>query len=252
MIYFLLLIISISVNAKNITIIAASKREDVNWLHELKHKLDNLNDNNNYDIKIYRPNEPNYIYTTEYEKGFEACMYLKYIIDYYDNLSDYNLFIHAHRSSWHSRDMLNYIPRIDWYRLTYHNINVDHFQKIELHKNDNIVNLMKLITEKVYKEIPPFVNGYCCAQFIVTKELILRHKKEIYEDLNTLLRENHLQNHQSSRSFEYLWGYIFTHIHDMEAYDNGLCSFINCTENEYKDKNINFKLLGYQVWNKKI
>ena len=234
----LILLICNQIFCKNLTIIAASKHENVVWLNKFK---------DNYDVRIYRPNEIGYKYTTLYEKGFEVVMYLKYIIDNYHNLSDYNIFIHAHLTSWHSRNMSQIIPRLN--NASYHNLNIDYFQKINIQNSKDYKNIIDELTTIVYNKTIPYVNGYCCAQFIVSKENIQKHKLNIYRQLDFWLYSTKQHNHYSSRAFEYLWSYILGGAYDLEPYENGLCSIINCTESELKDKNMNFKLkFSNNVW----
>jgi hypothetical protein len=33
-------------------------------------------------------------------------VYLSYIVDHYDNLSDVNMFLHSHRFAWHNNELL--------------------------------------------------------------------------------------------------------------------------------------------------
>lgn len=39
-------------------------------------------------------------------KGHEVMVYLSYIIDHYENLSDVNVFLHSHRFTWHNNELL--------------------------------------------------------------------------------------------------------------------------------------------------
>lgn len=39
-------------------------------------------------------------------KGHEVMIYLSYIIDHYQNLSDVNIFMHSHRLGWHNNELL--------------------------------------------------------------------------------------------------------------------------------------------------
>lgn len=232
----LLFLIFYDVFCENITIIAASKNENVTWLHEMMRTLPE-----GHDLKIYRPNEPNYKYTTKYEKGFETCMYLRYIIDYYYELPDYMIFIHAHESSWHMKDMKMTIPRINYNNLTYKNLNYIFFQRV------SILSEHKYVLYNIYPELFPnrkiqYIDTYCCAQFVVNKNLVLRNRLEFYIYLDNWLMDTNHTNYYSSRAIEYMWFYIFNGYENDTPYPNALCSIIQCTKTELQNKNYNFML----------
>lgn len=233
MLIFLLLLLLFNVKAEEMNIIVASKYEDTSWLSHFN------------NAKIYRPNQAGYQYTTHHDKGFESGMYLKYIIDHYDNLTEYNLFIHGHRQSWHVRDMIYIIPRINLNNTLFKNINIDYYQNVHISEATDLryksmfIEIFKILNE----EIIPYNHGYCCAQFIVHRDLILRHPKSVYIKLDEWIKNYPEENYFISRAFEYLWSYIFTGEYSIPTYENGLCSIIKCTENELKDKNKNFKLI---------
>ena len=57
-------------------------------------------------------------------KGNEASVYLKYIIDYYDELSNFTFFIHDEEFSWHhSGSIINKYKEAINSKNTYYNIN---------------------------------------------------------------------------------------------------------------------------------
>lgn len=228
----LILLLIKSIICLTVDIIAASKHENVQWLHDMMKILPN-----EYNLKIYRPNEIGYQYTTNYEKGFEACMYLRYIIDNYNELPDYIIFIHAHKSSWHIKDMSKIIPRINYNNLTYKNLNYDNFEKVYLQKNyiDNIY--LQLLKKKF-----EYIDTYCCGQFIVNRDIVLRNDINTYKYFNTWLENTNYENFYTGRAFEYIWFYIFHGYENDTPYSHGLCSIINCTDSELNDKNFNFNL----------
>lgn len=56
---------------------------------------------------------------------------------------------------------------------------------------------------------PPYINGYCCAQFVVSRNRILVHPRSFYESLDFKLQKTQLPNYRSSRVLEYMWLIIF-------------------------------------------
>jgi hypothetical protein len=55
---------------------------------------------------IYDKENSNNPLNVPVNKGNEASVYLKYIIDYYDNLSEYTFFIHDEEYAWHHSGIL--------------------------------------------------------------------------------------------------------------------------------------------------
>jgi hypothetical protein len=80
---------------ENITNIVCSRyNKNVDFVYK-------INDNKNINILIYDKENPNNILNIPYNRGQEASVYLKYIIDYYDKLTDFTFFIHDEEYSWH-------------------------------------------------------------------------------------------------------------------------------------------------------
>jgi len=60
-----------------------------------------INKNKNINVMIYDKENQNNPYNVPVNKGNEASSYLKYIVDYYDKLSDFTFFLHDEEFSWH-------------------------------------------------------------------------------------------------------------------------------------------------------
>lgn len=56
---------------------------------------------------VYVADDPNATYTVPINKGNEAMVYLTYLIDHYDSLPDFMVFMHAGRTSWHNNILLH-------------------------------------------------------------------------------------------------------------------------------------------------
>lgn len=81
-------------------IIPRSKKDDVSWFSE------NFGGNESIHASIYSVDNSSADLHSPKNKGHEVMVYLSYIVDNYDNLSDVNIFMHAHRFSWHNDDLL--------------------------------------------------------------------------------------------------------------------------------------------------
>ncbi|KAJ5560604.1 hypothetical protein N7513_003003 [Penicillium frequentans] len=77
-------------------VVPRTKTEDVSWIDtELP----------DWDTAIYVANDPHAPLHPPSNKGHEVMVYLTYVIDYYDDLSDISVFIHSHQNAWHNDEI---------------------------------------------------------------------------------------------------------------------------------------------------
>lgn len=197
-------------------ILIAHYNENLDWLQNL---------NFDGEVVVYsKTNQSNPERFIGINKGQEVPMYLKYIIDFYDNLPDKTLFLHGHLHSPHQDYDSKYIcENLNWGHSDYFSVNKrDWYQEVsnsfclsgpafDMWLKQNWYILQNRL------EFPN--NGlffYSGAQFAVNKELILSHPKEFYVNLynwvlNTVIdTPPQTSNEIISRIFEYIWHYIFT------------------------------------------
>lgn len=165
-------------------------KEDLSWIpHE--YKLTIVGHEGEDPIKLERQYD-HYIIPN---KGNEASSYLFFIIRRYDTLPEYTVFIHGHETSWHQKsqrplgDLIRtanikdhkFIPLNNYYRL----LQITGTTK----EYNDFFNGFKTIMSILPPEFYPPMDLYApvCAQFIVHKDLILRHPKEIYMNLFHIL-----------------------------------------------------------------
>ena len=188
----------------------------------IAHYLENLewvkNINPAYNIYIYSKTNKNFNFVDK-NQGQEAPMYLKYIIDNYDKLADRNLFLHAHRYSYHQTHHSDFIANnLNWNLNDYFSVNKRENCYFDEGLNETNYGADNYIWIKdnwrdIFPEdfvLPKIFHHYCSAQFQVTKELILRHSIDFYKKAFDWIQNTDLSNYQSSRIFEHLWHYIFT------------------------------------------
>lgn len=212
---------------KNLNIVVSHYNEDINWANEL-----------DYPVFIYSKtikSEKN-IKLQKNNIGNEATSYLEYIVDNYDNLSDWIYFCHGHNESYHQsypNDFL--IKNIDLNKIEdgYLNTN-NYYNKINKYKTETILTNIQTVDNKPFLiikdffeiflnnffEMPSFFDSYACAQFFVKKELVrsndvLFYKKCLewfYNGKSEFFDKkwNVEKNIYSSRVFEWLWYFIFT------------------------------------------
>jgi hypothetical protein len=83
-------------------VIPRTKDEDVSWIGE------NFGGNKYVQSSVYFVDDSSAELHVPRNKGHEAMAYFSYIIENYDNLSDVNIFMHAHRFAWHNNELLYY------------------------------------------------------------------------------------------------------------------------------------------------
>ncbi|QDS71106.1 hypothetical protein FKW77_009253 [Venturia effusa] len=162
-------------------------------------------------------------------KGNEAMVYLSYIIDHYDNLSDTNIFIHAHRWAWHNNDLFNADTAMMIRHLSNDRVAREGYMNLRCMFYPGCPAWMHLNTKKEVEEkkeemliakswkklfpnhpMPDILGQPCCSQFAVSRERIRAIPLSEYTRLRNWLIKTRLSNDISGRVFEYLWQYLWT------------------------------------------
>jgi len=204
-------------------VVASKYKEDTEWMKKLK-----------YPYVIYTKNENEVSkYNIPVNKGNEASVYFKYIIDHYDSLPSYVFFIHAHESDWHHKSSM--ASKINDMNLdgNYKNLNDTEYQIVVTYKNGiTIFNGSKKIVEHehnnyAFVKMEEWYNenmkdylgplkynsiinvDLCCAQFLVSRETIRKLPLEFYKKQYDWLMNTDVNNYYSGRFYEWTWGFIF-------------------------------------------
>jgi hypothetical protein len=198
-------------NNKYTNIVVSRYKKKVKFIFKL---------NNNTKYFVYDKENPNNPLNIPVNKGNEASVYLKYIIDFYDELSDFTFFIHDEEYSWHHSGSIidKYKEAINSNRY-YYNINDKCFwNKRNIIINDHgkpIYNLfMNWYKEFLEEHIPfskipnnkDFLYGFRgSAQFLVHKKLIQNFPKEFYIKLYDWIITTKIPTYFSGRFLEWTW-----------------------------------------------
>jgi hypothetical protein len=180
-----------------------------------------INNGNNINILIYDKEQPNNPLNIPVNKGNEASVYLKYIIDNYDELTDYTFFIHDDEYSWHHTGSIidkfneaimsnekyyNINDKCDYWNEPNHIMNgpyKDYYNEL-LQWYDMFIE--KYIPMSKVPNNPDFTYGYLgSAQFLVHKDLIRNLPKEFYKNLYDWIITTDLPNSISGRYLEWTW-----------------------------------------------
>lgn len=190
-----------------INCVVSRYKKNVDWVY----KLENI-----ANIFIYDKETPENQYNIPVNKGHEASVYLKYIIDNYESLPDFTFFTHDDEYCWHHSGSI-----IDKY-----NEAVEEIKKGKLYYNINDANVLgSIISNKWYKDILVWYNEFIekyipinglpkkdwtigyrgSAQFLVHKSLITKLPKKFYEDLYNWIITTNMPNEKTSRFMEWTW-----------------------------------------------
>ena len=166
-----------------IHIVVSRYKKNVSWVY----KLTNICDVN---IIIYDKEDNDNIFNIPINKGYEASVYLRYIIDYYDKLSQFTFFIQDDEYAWHHSGSIEqqFCNALNSNK-EYYNIN-DRCPLDGFHKSDWKEKYLCWYNEYIEPYVPKsklpndWMTGQRgCAQFLVHKNRILRFPKDFYQRL---------------------------------------------------------------------
>ena len=176
-------------------IIVARYKEKIEWIKEIKGDVLLYNKGhditfNDYDIRKLE------------NIGREGHSYYKYIYDNYDNLDDYTFFLQGYPFD-HSPNIINDINlfkpeecngfKILTNRKITCNINgCKHFSRLVLSRDPNL----RQVYEMVFGNSPEYIEWIfgAGAQFVVSRDVILRNSKEFYLNIINLLESVDTEN----------------------------------------------------------
>lgn len=169
-----------------------------------------------YPVIVYTKTEkssPNYL---GFNKVYEVPSYLRYIIDHYEVLPEFSIFVHGHRGSPHQDNFIDVIineleftekiitlSRHDHYKYIEEGTDLPYMKYSWLSDNWEDIFGMELA-------LPKKLAFYGMAQFAVHKSCITQYKIEFWEHLYDWCLKTELPDWLSSRIFEYAWFYLFS------------------------------------------
>jgi hypothetical protein len=194
-----------------INCVVSRYKKDVNWVYKLK----NIN-----KFFIYDKEMPENPYNIPVNKGNEASVYLKYIVDNYYNLPDFTFFIHDDEYAWHhSGSIIDRFNEAIMSNELYYNIN-DKCVLGSILSNEWYNTILNWYYFYIENYIPMdslpnkdfTLNHRGSAQFLVHKSLITKLPLEFYENLYKWIITTNMSNDKSGRFLEWTW-HIFWDIY---------------------------------------
>ena len=151
-------------------------------------------------------------------KGREAVAYLRYIVDYYENLPSLIAFVHGHRKSGHQTDPSDIVVAlraVRWNKYAYMPLTssrtVSFFRQND--SNGVIATNFELWRDVLQEELGPSppngIDTHCCATFIVRREAILAHSRTFYSRILEYMLASPRSDLATGQTLEFTWHIIF-------------------------------------------
>jgi hypothetical protein len=190
---------------KEAVVVSSHYEEDLSWINLVK-----------YPVKVYSKTikDQNFI---DFNKVQEVPAYLKYIIENYNNLPEYSIFVHGHLMAAHQSD--NIVNLINNVKLDKPIIDLNNKidSKYTLTRGDEYWDTKFSWLEENWKDLigewltlPDSLTFPTCAQFSIHKSCIIQYPIGFWQHLFDWCKKTELENYVSSRIFEYTWYYIFS------------------------------------------
>ncbi|OJD35983.1 histone-lysine n-methyltransferase 2b [Diplodia corticola] len=210
-------------------VIARTSKEDISWIDGV------FGDDSLLQKAIYTVDKPVQPYVLPANKGHEVMAYLTFIIDFYDELPDISIFMHAHLVAWHNNELLDMSSAEILKHLNFRKIVRDGYANLRCHRYpscpDHLFPIAKnssqwgIPEEAVFaeawmellpfEEVPEVVSQPCCGQFAVSRERIQMLPKAQYEHFRRWLMYTTLEDRLSGRVWEYMYQYIWLGVHQL-------------------------------------
>lgn len=177
----------------------------------------------NYSVFLYQKRDPALPHYVR-NHGTEGGVYLKYIIDHYDNFPDVAIFVHGepkhHQAHW--LQILGCISP----NATYTNIN---FGMVE-RDSEYWYNGSSIYVEQCWKDMlkiawnlegkenqakfdelvpvnkPVFVRFHCCQQFLMSRDMVRKRPLSVWKKLFRIVNEQDVC-HQGELEYEHLYAF---------------------------------------------
>ena len=165
--------------------------------------------------------------------GREAASYLKYIIEYWDELPEHVAFIHGHEDAWHQKypgslldamknariDKYDYISLNNWIHVSTpvrFCTSLDVYPRGETNSHPEVFMLFKHhwdLFKQIFKKesVPEYFKFNCSAQFIVSRNAIKNNPKTLYEELFQFVKND---TYWTTILLEFAWDNLFGDIQD--------------------------------------
>ncbi|USW58282.1 hypothetical protein Slin15195_G116010 [Septoria linicola] len=203
-------------------IIASTSKEDTSWASNLQ--IPNLK-----VLRYVSDSATAKYHPATLNKGREALIYFTYLVDFYDDLPDVSIFIHAEETPWHMEGTLMgntsfALSRLDLKQVIerqYFNLRVTWRASCPAWINTTKTNHDRRKSEEPYmreaweanfsqeEPVPEILAGPCCSQFAVSREAIRSRPRAQYQRSMEWLQNTPWSDYIAGRVWEHMWPYLF-------------------------------------------
>lgn len=189
-------------NNENTIIVISRHEKDMSWTRKLCDQ--------GFHVIVYdHQKHSNHPYFVKENKGREASVYLRYIIDYYDHLHQYTIFLQDDDKSWHHEGSIaDLVQGRKGKKSKFFNLNKRCLALIEPN------NLYPMMKDYFTRFLSPYIGpiekygdwtaGYkCCAQFIVHRDYLRKFPKKMYEDIFQYMMDGRHDEKAKGHMFEW-------------------------------------------------
>lgn len=195
-------------NAQNTLIVISRHKKDVSWTQKLSAE--------GFHVIVYDHHaHNNHPYFIKENKGREASVYLKYIVDYYYTLFPYTIFLQDEDKSWHHQGSIVELIKSQKEKKTKF-FNFNH-RCLALIKSNALFPMME---SYFHDYLQPYIGhiekykdwtaGYkCCAQFVVHRDYIRKYPRKMYEDMLSYMLDGKHDEKAKGHMFEWTLHLLF-------------------------------------------
>ncbi|CDM28463.1 hypothetical protein DTO013E5_1075 [Penicillium roqueforti] len=210
-------------------VMSKTRSDDLRWLRDY---LQTHIDNTPFIYTMDKKPETELL-VAHSSRGREASAYLSFIVDLYDELPEYSIFLHANPEQWHNdlfgphtSSVLHSLRREAVDAMGYLNlrctnnpgcpthVNPNNPTQADIDKNDARANF-PTIYKDIFGEdaqVPEHIGGICCAQFAVSRARIWQRPKSDYIRMLNWVNEKSVplvDDYGVGWVFETLWHVVF-------------------------------------------
>lgn len=195
-------------NHENTIIVISRHEKDMSWTRKFVDQ--------GFHVLVYDHHKhANHPYFLKENKGREASVYIKYIVDYYHYLHTYTIFVQDEEKSWHHEgSIVDLVHNHKGKKDKFFNFNKRCLALIE---PNNLYSMMK---EYFVKYLAPYIGpiekygdwtaGYkCCAQFVVHRDIIRKYPLKMYEDMLQYMMDGRHDEKAKGHMFEWTLHLLF-------------------------------------------
>lgn len=207
-------------------VVASTASEDISWTSKLK--IPGL------QVIHYVADDPSAPHHPPANKGREAMIYHSYFYDFYDNLPDVAIMVHAHDISWHMEPLLSHsvsyaVSHLDLLAVKergYANLRVSWDNACPAYIDTTLKGTTGLALEGqstreaflqnfgakvgLMYDAPEILAQPCCNQFAVTGDTIRTVSKEQYRHFINWFLTSPMDDFMLGRTWEHMFQWLFT------------------------------------------